>query len=156
MSTDSSVFSNGTEVEERSFKVVASMLKKNEYGEFEKVMSFRPSGRAVDKADALLGAWNEIREGQDFPLIEADLEHLLCEMNIDGLYLYIALVLSASRCQTCGALKENPTDWCYDPGDDDKGGCAKFRTNPTKVKGPSSSELEQRRRLEAMLKQNGK
>lgn len=142
-------YTMSTNVEERSFRISAVLLNTANGDVPQPFVKFRPSGRAEDKAEALIKAYEEVTIG-DPPVLEADLEHILADLGND-VHLYLALIASGSRCQTCGALRDHPTEWC-----DDKNGCATWRLEPVKEKGPSASERDMMAKMQRLVQKNGK
>lgn len=109
----------------KSYKLSAVLLKEVEDGK-KIVLKFQPTGRAESIADALVSATKEHREKGK--VTKVDLKHTEVKYD-DELSLNIAYISSKSVCQTCGAGRAEPTEWC-----DDEDGCAKFRTEDVEVK----------------------
>lgn len=123
---------NGS-VDLRSFSVNAILLKEDEYGELTEILRFRPSAGAVNQAQALKRAWTE--SGVIGKVTEFDVEHIFANLG-DDLKLFMGIIISKSRCPSCGAERHTPREWCHDAE-----GCEKFRNEPER-KNTSLSEQE--------------
>lgn len=108
-----------------SYKLSAALLKEDD-GNKKLVLKFQPTGRAESIADALVNATKEHRE--EGKVVKVDLKHTEVDYG-DGLSLNIAYISSKSVCQTCGASRAEPTEWC-----NDEEGCGKFRNEEVVVK----------------------
>lgn len=121
-----------------SYNVIASILTLGENGARRMVGKFSPTvrdgqrkidGKVVNLVgfdDALEYALNDALGTGQWEYGDTDSEnYAVIKTNDSRVEIFVAWIRSGSRCQTCGALRDDPRVWCHDAK-----GCDDFRKNP--------------------------
>lgn len=104
----------------RSYHIAASVLRVLPDGTKAHVLTFRPSGRGDDSADAMIAAKKQYAPAGK--VTNVTLRNVEVDLG-NGLELFIAWRRSGANCPTCGASRQDgPTSWCHDAK-----GCEAYR-----------------------------
>lgn len=119
---------------EQSFTVRATVLRKQENGQYVRLATFAPTVRTrpgegvVDFLGALDYALrNDVGIG-DYEVVSSDHDSTAVVSTADpDIFVWIGYIRSSARCSVCGSTRESMQPWC-------DGDCKTWRDNPQATK----------------------